>query len=223
MKKLILGLAVAASSLVWAQKKGDSSPITFGLKAGMNVSSISKTEGIDQKSKIGFNAGGFANIPLSSQFSIQPELLYNALGAKSVSSSEYTIGGTTTRNKDTYTTSLDYLSVPVMFQYNALPNLYLEAGPEFGFMLSGKNKGDVTTTVTSGSNTSTVSKSYTDKIKKENVNTFNLGLGIGAGYYFTPNIGVTARYVAGLTSINKHGGSDSPKNNVFQIGLAYKF
>ena len=223
MKKLVLGLAVAASSLALAQKKGDSSPITFGLKAGMNVSSISKTEGIDQKSKIGFNAGAFANIPLSSQFSIQPELLYNALGSKSVSSFEYTLGNATTKTKDTYTTSLDYLSVPVMFQYNALPNLYLEAGPEFGFMLSGKNKGTATTTVTSGGNTDTVSRSYTDKIEKKNVNTFNLGLGIGAGYYFTPNIGVTARYVAGLTSINKKSGSDSPKNNVFQIGLAYKF
>ncbi|ANF52672.1 opacity protein [Chryseobacterium glaciei] len=224
MKKLILGIAITASSLALAQKAASKSPVTFGVKAGMNVSSISKTEGIDQKAKVGFNAGAFANIPLSSQFSIQPELLYSGLGSKSVNAYEYSLAGVTTKRKDTYTTSLNYITVPVMFQYNALPNLYLEAGPEFGFMLSGKNKGDVTTTVTSGGNTSTATKSYSDKINKDNVNSFNLGLGIGAGYYFTPNIGVSARYVAGLTDINKKSGSgDAIKNNVFQVGVTYKF
>ena len=60
---------------------------------------------------------------------------------------------------------------------------------------------------------------------KADAKTFNLGLGLGAVYYFTPNIGVTVRYVAGLTDIakNRPAGSDAIKNNVFQVGLAYKF
>ncbi len=29
--------------------------------------------------------------------------------------------------------NLDYISVPVMFQYKATPEFYLEAGPEFSF------------------------------------------------------------------------------------------
>lgn len=53
---------------------------------------------------------------------------------------------------------------------------------------------------------------------------FDFGLGLGAGYYFTPNIGVNVRYVAGLTDIAKNRiGGDSSKNGVFQLGLAYKF
>ncbi|ROH99732.1 porin family protein [Chryseobacterium daecheongense] len=208
MKKLILGLAVTASSLAFAQTTKSSSPVAFGIKAGMNVSSLSKDEGLDdQKSKIGFNGGVFANIPVASSFSVQPELLYSQYGSKA----EYTILG----DKYSSSTNLDYLTVPVMFQYNALPNLYLEAGPEFGFMLSAKNKVKNETT----------GNSSTTEDFKDDLNTFNFGIGLGAGYYFTPNIGLTARYVAGLTDIAKDrpSGSDAVKNNVFQVGLAFKF
>jgi len=222
MKKLILGIAVLSTTLAFAQTTPSSSSsmssVRFGVKAGMNVSSLSKDAGLeDQKSKIGFNAGVFANIPVAESFSIQPELLYNQLGSKVENS--YTIAGITTR--ESYSTNFDYITVPVMFQYNFVPNFYLEAGPEFGLMVGAKNKGDRTTT---GGGTTTM-VSYTDDIDKDNLNTFNFGVGIGAGYYFTDNLGVTARYVAGVTDVAKDrpSGSDAIRNNNFQVGLAYKF
>lgn len=210
MKKLILGLALTAGTFAFAQQTGNTSsnPVTFGVKGGMNVSSLSKDSGLDdQKSKIGFNAGVFANIPLATSFSVQPEVLYSQYGNKS----EFTTLG----NKYSASTKLDYITVPVMFQYNLIPDLYVEAGPEFGFMVSAKNK---LKNETNGN--STTSDNY-----KDNFNTFNFGIGLGAGYYFTPNLGLTARYVAGLTDIakNRPSGSDAVKNNVFQVGLAYKF
>ncbi|MGG5207584.1 porin family protein [Chryseobacterium sp. MIQD13] len=207
MKKLILGLAVTASSLAFAQKTTSSSnPVTFGVKGGMNVSSLSKDEGLDdQKSKIGFNAGVFANIPVAESFSVQPELLYSQYGAKS----EYTGFG----SKFSSSTKLDYITVPVMLQYNLIPNLYVEAGPEFGFMVSAKNK-----IKNENNGDSTTSDNYKDDLK-----TFNFGIGLGAGYYFTPNFGITARYVAGLTDTFKDNSGDAIRNNVFQVGLAYKF
>ena len=60
-------------------------------------------------------------------------------------------------------------------------------------------------------------------IFKQALNTFNFGIGLGAGYYFTDNIGVTARYVAGATDIFKENNGDAVRNNTFQVGLAYKF
>jgi opacity protein-like surface antigen len=174
----------------------------------MNVSSLSKDEGLDdQKSKIGFNAGVFANIPVAESFSVQPEVLYSQYGAKA----DYTLLGT----KYSSSTKLDYIAVPVMFQYNLIPNLYVEAGPEFGFLVSAKNK-----IKNENNGNSSTSDNYKDDLK-----TFNFGIGIGAGYYFTPNFGLTARYVAGLTDVAKDrpNGSDAVKNNVFQVGLAYKF
>lgn len=217
MKKLILGLAVTASSLAFAQTTttatSSSNPVTFGVKGGMNVSSLSKGADLsDSKSKIGFNAGVFANIPLASSFSIQPEVIYNDLGSKSTRN--YTFLGND--YKDQYSTNLGYISVPVMFQYNALPNLYIEAGPEFGFLVSANDKFKSSTNGNSN-------VSATNSLNKDDFQTFNFGIGLGAGYYFTDNLGITARYTAGVTDIFKNNNGDAVRNNVFQVGLAYKF
>jgi len=184
MKKILLVAGLALFGTASAQ--------TFGIKGGVNVSSIS---GEDTKAKVGFGGGLFMNAPIAESFSIQPEILYNMKGAESEGGIDASI-------------KLDYISVPVMFQYNATPQFYLEAGPEFSFLTSAKLKlgnesGDV----------------------KELFKSFDLGIGIGAGYYFTPNFGLTARYVAGVTEVlhADADSSDKSTNNVFSVGLAYKF
>ena len=205
MKKLFLGAAIAMSSLTFAQQ--------FGVKGGMNVSSLSDDATLsDQESKIGFNAGVFMNAPLAENFSIQPEVLYNDLGSKVTRSTEI-LGNTYSAD---YSRNLGYISVPVMFQYNATPAFYLEAGPQFGFLVSAKDK------FKNSTNGSTDNATIVT-LDKDNFHTFDFGIGLGAGYYFTPNLGLTARYTAGLSDIIKDNPGDSVKNNVFQVGLAYKF
>ncbi|MCS4302583.1 MULTISPECIES: porin family protein [Chryseobacterium] len=196
MKKILFGLALVAGTFSFAQKTSSntasSSPVRFGLKAGLNVSTLS---GDGMKSKAGFYGGVFANIPVAQDFSVQPEVLYSGMGAKDDYDSNTKL-------------NLDYIAIPVMFQYNALPNLYFEAGPQFSFLINSKLK---------DSNNSFDMKDYTKG--------FDFALGLGAGYYFTPNIGVNVRYVAGLTDIakNRPSGADTSKNGAFQVGLAYKF
>ncbi|RLJ32522.1 opacity protein-like surface antigen [Chryseobacterium sp. 7] len=194
MKKLILGLALVAGTFSFAQKTSTStaasSPVRFGLKAGLNISSISNS---DLNSKAGFYGGVFANIPVAQDFSVQPEVLYSGLGGKYKGNSDIKL-------------NTDYIAVPVMLQYNLIPNLYVEAGPQFGFLISAKGKGN-------GASVDV----------KDNFKTFDFGLGLGAGYYFTQNIGVNVRYTAGLSDIPKNNTGDASRNGVFQIGLAYKF
>lgn len=199
MKKLFLGLGLVAGTFAFAQ--------SFGVKGGVNVASISKDATLsDTKSKIGFNGGVFVNIPVAESFSIQPEVLYNDLGAKTI----YKVP--VLGNEIESSVNLGYISVPVMFQYNATPEIYFEAGPEFGFLASANSK------VKSGE----ASRNF--QLEKGNLNSFNFGVGIGAGYYFTPNIGLTARYVAGVTKVGKENRAFSEsKNNVLQVGLAFKF
>lgn len=205
MKKLFLGAAIAMSSLTFAQQ--------FGVKGGMNVSSLSDDATLsDQESKIGFNAGVFMNAPLAENFSIQPEVLYNDLGSKVTRSTEI-LGNTYSAD---YSRNLGYISVPVMFQYNATPAFYLEAGPQFGFLVSAKDK-------FKNSTNGSLDNATIVALDKDDFNTFDFGIGLGAGYYFTPNLGLTARYTAGLSDIIKDNPGDSVKNNVFQVGLAYKF
>ncbi|QIG89022.1 PorT family protein [Chryseobacterium sp. POL2] len=199
MKKLFVGLAVVVGSMSFAQQ--------FGIKAGANISSISKDGFEDTKSKVGFNAGVFMNAPLSEQFSIQPEVMYSQMGSK-VNFTDNTSA----------TLKLDYITVPVMFQFNATPQFYLEAGPEFGFLVSSKAKGEV-----NGSGETTV------ELDKDRFNSFNMGAGLGLGFNFNKNIGINARYVAGFTDINKNGNTslenndNKNRNNTFQVGLNYKF
>ncbi len=198
MKKLFLGAAIAVSSLTFAQQ--------FGAKAGMNVSSISADGFDDAKSKVGYYAGLFMNAPIAEGFSIQPEVLYNNLGAKT----ETTVLGT----KYSSTLNLDYITVPVMFQYNATPQFYLEAGPEFGFMVNANQK------YTAGSNNTT------STLNTDDFNKFNFGVGLGLGFNVTENIGLNARYVAGMNDItnnDKWGSDANNKNNTFQVGLGVKF
>ena len=195
MKKLFLGAAIAMSSLTFAQQ--------FGIKAGMNVSSISDDGFDDSKSKVGFYGGLFMNAPLAESFSIQPEVIYNNLGAKVDAGSN-----------SSSTLNLDYISVPVMFQYNATPQFYLEAGPEFGFLVNSSAK----LTVGNNSNTTNIDTDYFNK--------FNMGIGLGAGFNITNKLGINARYVAGLNDVtdnDKWGSDANNKNNNFQVGLAYKF
>ena len=223
MKKLFLGLGLVAGTFAFAQ----TSP-TFGLKAGLNVSSISDDGYEDAKSKAGFYGGIFMNAPLSEQFSIQPEVLYSQYGAKTVST--YTTPLQTVRNSASL--NLDYIAVPVMFQFHATPDFYIEAGPEFGFLVSAKAKGDRTTTAAGGGASSTAS--YTSQDMKDNFSSFNMGAGLGLGFNFTPNLGINARYVAGFTDINKksngedgttstNNDNNKNRNNTFQVGLSYKF
>lgn len=194
MKKIFLGLALVAGTFAFSQKTSasaaSSSPVRFGLKAGLNISTISNS---NANSKAGFYGGVFANIPVAQDFSVQPEVLYSGQGAKAKSNSDIKL-------------NTDYIAVPVMLQYNLIPNLYVEAGPQFAFLISAKGKGN-------GASVDV----------KDDFKTFDFGLGLGAGYYFTQNIGVNVRYTAGLTKIAKEDDGDSSKNGVFQIGLAYKF
>ena len=113
------------------------------------------------------------------------------------------------------TTKLDYLSLPIMLQYNLPSNLYLEVGPEFSYMLSANQS--LNTIITPSTN-----------IKMDYLNRFNVGAGVGAGLKINENLGINARYTFGLTGIGKDGNVtdyflSNSKNNNLQVGLDFNF
>lgn len=212
MKKIILALTIAASSVVFGQK--------IGIKAGANISNISSGGSInDTEAKVGFNAGVFVNVPLLGGFRIQPELIYNKLGAKTTINIPQ-FGDTPINNipKVENTMDLDYLSIPIMAQYHILPSLlYVEAGPEFsvllGSSLSHKNVRN---------ELNNIINDFNEAFKKENLNTMNFGIAMGAGVNISKQFGVNARYVAGITDSTKKLQA-SHKNSVVQVGVLYSF
>lgn len=195
MKKIFLGAALAIGTLGYAQ--------SFGIKGGGNLSTVAGLENVNTEYKFGWNAGAFINIPLSESFSLQPEALYNTLGTKG--KADQSVDNDLLQDT---TWKLDYVTVPVMIQYNATPKFYLEAGPQFGILVSSKFKNDNETT----------------ESNVDNLNHFDFGAAAGLGYWITPNLGVNARYVAGFSDIMRGNGSNKDvRNNNIQVGLSYKF
>lgn len=176
--------------MFFAQDKTESTSPRFGIKAGFNLSSLN-SDGF--KAKPGIYGGLFANIPVSSYINVQPEILYNGAGAK-------------LKDADNVNLNLEYISVPVMIQYNLLPELYVELGPQLGFAINRKLKAD-------GGSVE----------MKEYFKDFDFGVGLGAGYYIGQNFGITARYVAGVMDVSQNNPTEFIRNNVFQAGIAYKF
>ncbi|MDH6253731.1 opacity protein-like surface antigen [Chryseobacterium sp. H1D6B] len=225
MKKLFLGLAMAAGTLVFAQeqkKQVQTGAVRFGIKAGGNAASFSEQELSIKIMKLGFHAGGFVNIPISQKFSIQPEVLYNQLGAENV---DVAVAAASEKIKG-YKASLNYISVPLMIQMRPTRNFYIEAGPEFSYFLNGKIKGErAVVTGTADGATVVVTESYSEDINKDTINKLNVGLGLGLGYDFSNHLGMNARYVNSLTDIAKDrlDGQNTVNNRVFQLGLNYKF
>ncbi|MDR4953338.1 porin family protein [Chryseobacterium sp. ES2] len=199
MKKQLLSVCIVIGTMAFAQSTGGPK---FGVKAGGNLSSIS---GSDTKSKLGFYAGAFVNIPISEVFSIQPEVVYSQQGTKA--KDKYLLGAIPVKDIKQI---LNYINVPVMIQYNATPKFYLEAGPEFGFLINAKAKEYFLGESLSWDNKSLLS-------------TFNFGLGIGLGYKFIPSLGVNVRYIAGLTKIVKDDAEEPSKNTNLQLGVNYYF
>ncbi|WP_128572340.1 porin family protein [Chryseobacterium sp. P1-3] len=200
--------------------KKDVQPVRFGIKAGGNSAYFSAQKFGMNSQKLGFHAGAFVNIPVSKQFSIQPEVLYNQMGARDVISSTPIENGTV-KIQDKVT--MNYISVPLMVQMRPTEKFYVEAGPEFSYFINGKNKGDVTRTTTTGGITTTTTQSHSEDVDKDQINKFNFGLGLGLGYDITNNIGISARYVNSLTKIDKSRPAAENNNRVFQLGLNYKF
>ncbi len=125
MKKLfvIAFLFISTASISFAQETH------FGLKAGINSSSLKIADGTDYDSKTGLHIGGLAHIHLKKHFAIQPELVFSMQGGK--------------RN-DNNKLKLNYLNLPVLVQYMFDEGFRLQTGPQIGFMVSAEQTiGDV--------------------------------------------------------------------------------
>ncbi len=210
MKKIFLGsLLVFCGAITYAQVP------SIGLKAGMNIATTKDGFGSGLQDlfknpnfKGGLTAGAFVHIPLPGPIAIQPELLFSSEG----SLQDGQIGASNTY-VNVFKLTMNYLQIPVMFQYNAPKGFYLEAGPQIGFLLSSEllNKFPGTG---SGSTTTDM---------KEILKGSNFALAGGVGYNFKSGLGIGARYTQGIS--NPYDGPEDFKltgSNIY-LGLHYRF
>ncbi len=176
MKNLLLSASLLLFSFY---SKAQSTNIHFGLKAGLNISSLHYETSKGYDSRASFYIGALAHIHASKNFAIQPELMFSGQGAK------------TTVSGSDYKTNLGYINLPVLVQYMTGGGFRLETGPQIGVLVSAKAKTD-------GSNN--------DVDIKDNFKTTDCSWVFGVGYITTSGLGFDARYNLGLSHINEGNG-----------------
>ncbi len=160
---------------------------TPGIKGGVNFASLTGFEG---NPRIGAHAGFFVHKSINKSWCFQPELLYSGEGQRYLSDGEERM------------LSLDYIQAPFMIQYFPIQQLYLEFGPQVGFLVSARDRGDNSPKV---------------NVKSDFTNA-QFGLNVGTGVYVTPNIGIYGRYSFGLTDVSKFD-NIVDQSNVGQVGM----
>lgn len=197
-RTFVIVTALMLSAAVYAQKT------TFGIKAGVNSNSlVVRVENDGDKvnfssSKIGFQAGGVADIAFSDKFSIQPNLLFVLKGGKYPNTQ--------------YAVNLFSVDVPINFLFKQ-NGFFAGAGPNISYGLSAKIKADGETIDLFDDNSEIPMKR------------FEVGSNILMGYQFASGLTLSANYTLGLTnSLNTDDPGETKLNNNFLgFSIGYSF
>jgi len=189
--------------------------ITYGLKAGPNFANVTTSESemndaIDMRTA--FHLGGVVEFAFTDQFALQTELLYSAKGYKfSFVSSYIMITRSVPETTINQTYKFDYINIPIMAKYYVAEGFSLQAGPQFGFLIAANVETEIE------------GNTETDDFK-DNIESFDFGLGFGLGYKMENGIFADARYVLGLSNLAKEAEGDfTVKNGIIQVSIGYMF
>lgn len=169
-----------------------SQDIKIGAKGGVNLATL-QPDLNDPATRTSFHLGAMVEIPLMDQLVLHPELLYSAQGVKDESDDDEII-------------KLDYLTLPVLARYYVSDAFCIEAGPQFGIVLSAEGEDDGDTFDLKDATKST-----------------DIGLAFGLGYTLDSGLNFGARYYFGGDVNDDASDSDKIKNNVFQFSIGYWF
>jgi hypothetical protein len=169
----------------------------FGVRGGLNHSGITNTL-LDKKNGAYF--GVLVDIPIKNRYSMQPEIYYSSQGGKS-NSIEFS------------NLNIDYIAISFVnkFYFTDKKNIHFTIGPGLDYFVSKQ----INIRNGIGENVS--------------ITPFDAVIFAGLGCEFGFGLTLEARYKQGVISTDFFGSSDvyelggSQFNQVFQVGIAYKF
>jgi hypothetical protein len=186
MKKLfLLSIAFFSFSLAQAQRAH------YGLKAGINASTLNVKNQDVFEYKLGVHAGGLAHIHLTQHLALQPEILYSNQGGK-------------VRNADVKH-HVNYISVPVLAQLMFGDGFRLQAGPQVSFLTGAKRQDE-------NDNKLNIKQSY---------EAVDFSIAAGLSFVSSSGLGADVRWLFGLTNINDVPPRTPTKNSMGQLGVFY--
>ena len=189
----LLFITLLSTIAAQAQKQEVRKRPDWGIKTGVNFSTLMMDES-DNRSRTwrtGFAAGFFFRIKAGSDIYIQPEFLFSSMG-----------GNFTDAINTTY--RINYFSVPLLVKYHIKNKLAIVAGPQADILFQARE-------MTSRLMSERITANYKD---------YSINATAGIEYWPFNDIGLSARYIHGLTDITKDPGS--VKNQGVQVTLAVK-
>ena len=205
--KYYLPYGVAAPKI---KAKGNGIPATFGIRGGLNLSTLSLEHEIDGGSKkgyISFNAGVIVDIPISQSFYIQPGLYYSKKGCKISPDDNYydILDYYGNGDGEDASWSLSYVEMPILasYRYDIIENVQLQvhAGPFVGL--------SVINSLSSGH--------YSEGGKVQ----VDFGMQFGAGVLLAKHYYAGVGYDLGFLQQNNRGAHAKTRN--FFINVGYNF
>jgi hypothetical protein len=168
--------------------------VNFGIKGGLNAYTINSNGPAEYNVKPGFHVGILGHVHLANNFALQPELVYSRQGTRMMTGDSHS------------NYNLDYLNIPVLFQYMFDNGFRLQAGPQLGVLVNANRRhGDMNVN------------------HKDDFRPLDLGATLGVSYVHPPTgFGVDARYNVGLNNINANAAYNS-FNRGLQVGVFYLF
>ena len=192
----------------------------FGVRAGFQMTSQStdvNSQNLKHPLMPACNAGVFGEyfFGFSGNLSLTADLLYSMEGRRDKYDEKY--------GNYLFTQRIHCIDLPIAFNIYLLDEkLDLQVGPDFGFTLGGSNLYKYK----DASNELNGKKA----MEKEEINLFNVGVLVGANYYFTEHIFAGIRASIGLTnSLNTWRTKSNAyepfnsKNHVYSLNVGYRF
>lgn len=183
-----------------------------GIKAGINLATITGDTDADKALKAGLSLGVFTKLPITDMFAIQPELLYNSKGVK------YSYNNILAQGESKV--KLHYIELPIKLLFEVTDDFDIQFGPYLSYLVQAKVDTDAEIL-------GFYDIDNEDELDRDNFNGFDYGLVGGISFNFEPLL-IGVNYSLGLIAIAK---DDKPaenfvgngKNSVLQLYLGIKF
>jgi hypothetical protein len=222
MKKIftlaIISLAIFSTSANAQTKPGIRVGVTQSTWSGDAINSLNNLTGftngyVTTKSRTGFYAGGFVNMPLTDRISLEPGAYYSQKG--------YTLKGELPVDKleflgasATAAVQSHYIDIPVLLKMNVAKGFDVYAGPQVSYLVKNNLHMEAGALGFSALNK--------DLDITNNFNRVDWAVTAGAGYTFDNGFSINAGYDLGLSRLDKNSNFKS-YNRAIKLGIGFRF
>lgn len=219
-KKILLFTSIVVSTLAMAQTKP-----SFGIRGGLSSATIQGdavnslnnlldfTKGAITTSRhTGFFGGGYVNLPLSTNLSVEPAIYYTQKGY--ALQGELNIKGAQFLGANARAQlNSQYIDMPLLLKAN-VGGLQIFGGPQLSYL----TKADLHTT--GGVLGFNILNSKTDATSQ--FNRWDAGITGGIGYQFSNGVNIMASYDHGLSKTDANKNMNA-YNRSFKVGVGFGF